>query len=399
MTETLRPAPGTHLFLLDDEGVVFDEDKQSLYWLNTAAAALWVLLENMGDAFGTSDALAEAAQNQLGLPADVARHVASEAVKVWRHECLLDGTERQEDEVEPYVPPSALPLPPHGIECWAMVRRVGFSGAVVELRAETESLAQAIAPLFVHLPEISGQPNVLIETHRHDDGFVVRYNGVVERAAMPLDHVAPLAKAYLWRAGTAQGGFILNLHAGVVGDETGCILLPAASGSGKSVLTLALMRAGLDYFSDEVALIQPGSFAVTPFPLMGCIKTPARHLFAGAEALPVHTRLDGKLVSYHLPPGRIAPADIAHPVRMIVFPHYTAGSTGDLQPISRAEALEIMFGQCLDKGPHLTVADMQGLVEGLRDARSFSLRHDDLDTATRNIIAAFRKGGAKPNPA
>lgn len=392
MIEAVQRAPGAVLFLLDDEGVVFDEPKQSLHWLNTAATALWVLLETFGDAPCPPEALAEAAVQALGMPADMARDAVAVACRVWAEEGLLAGTERRDDLSDPYVPPSPIDMPAHGVQRWAMTKRFGFAGAVIELRAETDELARMIAPLYGHLPETADEPDTVIEAHRHEGGFLVRYNGIVDRAPMAIDQVAPLTKGYLWRAGTGRGGFLLNLHAGVVGDETGCILLPAASGSGKSVLTLALMRAGLDYFSDEVALIRRGSFAVAPFPLMGCIKTPARHLFAGVEELPIHTRLDDKLVSYHLPPGRIAPAEIARPVRMVIFPLYTPGGSGELLPISRAEALGIMFGQCLDKGPQLTVADMQGLVTGFQAARCFSLRHDDLDVATRNIIAAFREG-------
>ena len=41
-------------------------------------------------------------------------------------------------------------------------------------------------------------------------------------------------------------------------------LLPAAAGSGKSSLTAALVHSGLGYYSDEVALIEPGTFLVCP---------------------------------------------------------------------------------------------------------------------------------------
>jgi hypothetical protein len=40
-----RPASGVHLFLLDDEGVVFDEFRQEVLALNTAATAIWCLME------------------------------------------------------------------------------------------------------------------------------------------------------------------------------------------------------------------------------------------------------------------------------------------------------------------------------------------------------------------
>jgi hypothetical protein len=62
------------------------------------------------------------------------------------------------------------------------------------------------------------------------------------------------------------------MHAGVVAGPAGAILLPAPPGSGKSTLTAALVATGLDYFSDEVALLAEEDLAVMPFPLAMCVK-------------------------------------------------------------------------------------------------------------------------------
>lgn len=55
------------------------------------------------------------------------------------------------------------------------------------------------------------------------------------------------------------------VHAGVVGWDGGILALPAESGGGKSTLTAALVRVGLDYLSDE-ALVIDDSGAVVGYP-------------------------------------------------------------------------------------------------------------------------------------
>src|SRR5579871_2793500 len=54
------------------------------------------------------------------------------------------------------------------------------------------------------------------------------------------------------------------VHAGVVGWRNRAIVLPGASGAGKTTLVTALLRAGARYYSDEYAVFDAGGF-VHPF--------------------------------------------------------------------------------------------------------------------------------------
>src|SRR5262249_13978196 len=47
------------------------------------------------------------------------------------------------------------------------------------------------------------------------------------------------------------------VHAGVVGWRGRAILIPGASGVGKSTLVAALLRAGATYYSDDCAVLDP----------------------------------------------------------------------------------------------------------------------------------------------
>jgi len=56
------------------------------------------------------------------------------------------------------------------------------------------------------------------------------------------------------------------LHAGVVGTSKGTLAVAGPSGAGKTTLTLALVEAGLSYFSDDFCPLSRATGQVHPFP-------------------------------------------------------------------------------------------------------------------------------------
>jgi hypothetical protein len=161
--------------------------------------------------------------------------------------------------------------------------------------------------------------------------------------------------------------YFLNIHAGVVRGPAGCIMLPAPPGSGKSTLTAALVRAGLDYFSDEVALLDEAELQVTPFPQALCVKQsgiPAiAPLFPEITGLALHARADGKHVAYLPPPrARMPNPETRGQVRGLVFPRYQAGAPVTSTPLPKAAALGRLLDQCTVIDRRLGHADVQRLV-------------------------------------
>lgn len=55
------------------------------------------------------------------------------------------------------------------------------------------------------------------------------------------------------------------VHAGVVGINGKAVVLPGRSGAGKSTLVAALLDAGADYYSDDMAIFDPGG-KILPYP-------------------------------------------------------------------------------------------------------------------------------------
>ena len=132
------------------------------------------------------------------------------------------------------------------------------------------------------------------------------------------------------------------LHAGAVTANQEAILLPAAMDTGKSSLTLALLREGFDYLSDEFGAIDPVTARLHPVPRLLHIDDAATRFFPGLEGtLEDRTVPPFKLTGRFLDPEHIG-RSVGHPsgVGWIVFPTPRFDGPARLIPISRVEAME-----------------------------------------------------------
>ena len=191
-----------------------------------------------------------------------------------------------------------------------------------------------------------------------------------------ISELAPIVKSLVWVTVVRDHEFFLNIHAGVIGDRSKCILLPAPPGSGKSTLTASLVHAGFEYFSDEVALLEEGSFDVFPVPLAICVKASGidavADRFPGLRGLECTQRGDGKRVVYMPPPPESRPAsDEPRPVAALVFPRYTSGAPASLVPLSKFDALKHLMDECMVVASPLDAAKVEALVEWISDTGHF----------------------------
>jgi hypothetical protein len=214
-----------------------------------------------------------------------------------------------------------------------------------------------------------------------------------EGLAHRLSNLGPIVKSTLWVASVNAHDFLLDLHAGVVGKDGRCILLPAASGSGKSSLTAALVHSGLDYYSDEVALVERDSFLVPPVPLAVCIKSTGWGLmsryYPEVSTAPTHRRADRKEVRYVPPPLEALnrkPARISH----IFFPRYAKDQPTALMPVTRSEALARLMDQCLAFRMQLTSDGIRELIQWIATIDCYALTFSSLDEAVALVrVTAF----------
>ena len=399
-----KPAAGMHLFYLDGAGVLFAEATQELHLLNTTATLIWSLLEEGHDADSASVAL----QQIYGLDAEQAKELVDAALAEWRANHFLNAGLPSPAGLQSAV--ASVPAKDH-LPTWrefgvSEERHYRILGSNFHMRFSSVAQAQKVHPILEHLEVPNGSANETtvdvievsnrVVVYRDRDGFADCAN---------VTELAPIVKSVVWVTTVDNHDYFLDIHAGVIGDGSSCILLPAAPGSGKSTLTASLVHAGFQYFSDEVALLEEGSFNVFPVPLAICVKSTGidalAEKFPILRTLEVHQRGDGKQVTY-MPPsaGWLPTNNNALPVAALVFPRYSPGASTSFVPLSKCDALKRLLGECKVVSTPLDVAKVGALVEWISRTPCHSLGYGSTDDAISAVRSLFNSDAeaAKAQP-
>lgn len=388
-----RPPSGAHLFYLEDEGILFSEARQELHHVNTSAAIVWSLLEE-----GATEA--EAARELAALcaldGATSARYVSA-AIEQWREARLLDAPSppAATPGAAPVVAqPGELPASPADFAP-AIEHHYRLMGTTFHVRYSAASEARMVDPVLAHLAAGSaGERVVTVEIVSRDARIRVYRDGALAGECRELRELAPIVKSLVWQSAINGYDYFLDIHAGVVGDDRGCLLLPGPSGSGKSTLTAALVHAGFLYYSDEIALLARDTLDVVPAPLALCVKSAGRaaveSLFPFVRDLPSHRRMDGKEVTYFPPPAaRRAAGDHSRPVEGIVFPRYRRDAAPAMAPLAKAAALKRLLDECLVVPKRLEVSDVTALVRWVARIPCYTLVYSLTADAVASVAEVF----------
>jgi hypothetical protein len=395
---TLRA--GLTLLPLDDEAIVFSEETQHLVGLNRTAA---LLVERLQNGVPASELAHAITSEGIAAPGEAEQWVAATLGALRSCGVLADG---------PVAPAATGPISEddeaaarQAAECGpyrafepAAVRRYRLLETCALIRFGHVAQVRLIDSVIGHLATVDdAAPVIIMELSAEilDNGHlrsdVYRDHEPIGRARR-LSQVAPIVKAALWQSAINAHDFLFYLHAGVVGTGTSCILLPAAAGSGKSSLTMALVDRGFSYFSDEVALIEPGTFRVPPVPLAMCIKSTGWDLMSRycpqIASLPVHLRADEKVLRYVPPSPTNTAEQTAVPVSHIIFPKYEPNSRTRLERINRSAALGRLMGECLALRQRLDQQNVRELVRWIAGVECCELTFSCLETARQLVVEA-----------
>jgi hypothetical protein len=122
----------------------------------------------------------------------------------------------------------------------------------------------------------------------------------------------------------------LFVHAGAVEWKGRCIVLPGASGAGKTSLVVALVRAGAAYCSDEYAVLDDRGF-VHPYARLISCRQGAHRRFS----LDVEADLGGRQ------------ADAPLPISLVVHTRYRAAARWEPRVVAPGESALGMFANAL----------------------------------------------------
>ena len=184
----------------------------------------------------------------------------------------------------------------------------------------------------------------------------------------------PLATLGLMELLERRGRYAL--HAGCLAHEGRGVLVAGPTGSGKSTLTLALVRAGLGFVSDDIVFLTEDGRALGFADAAGVTDDGAQRF--GLEAAPKAEGFPKRLI-------RLEDAFETTPIascepRVIVFPEVVRDRPGEIEPIDPGDAYLRLVPDVLLTQPAGTQSHLQAIAALLDQVSCYTVRSGtDLD--------------------
>lgn len=380
----IRQAEHISLHFLDTEAVLFDSARQCLFSSNTTATFIWCCLEEGMAPSTIADMMAE----RFDMTPAAARAAIGQALRQW-HALKLVGPAGSTGDAGDVLNGNAAHRPKRATVRAPDVRHYRLLDLSIALRCPPP-YARIVEPTLAALSATSSDAgDVLVEiapTGGHH--CEIRIDGAAVEYCRGPEEVVPTLKALLVGLILKESRDLAAFHAAGLARGDRCLLLPGASGRGKSTLAAALAMTGFALMSDDTMILSDGAApAMRTMPFGACLKTGAWSALADRAPqimdLPVHTRIDGIRVRYLLPPRLSLLRDPARhlPVGWIVFPHYIEGAPLRMQEITRTEALRRLMEGCCPLGEQLDAAKVERLVGWIAGIECHHLRYGDLGEA------------------
>jgi hypothetical protein len=207
-----------------------------------------------------------------------------------------------------------------------------------------------------------------------------------------VHHGLPLLTTFKWWAPTVG---LRLLHAGCVGLADRAALLVGTGGSGKSTTSLLCALAGLDFLSDDICLLKPGS-PPTGLSLYNSGKLHRDHLqrfpdlaSRAVDPEPAPGEKPVVFIHHHFPERVV----LHRPVRVLLAPRVSGKPETTIEPIAPGEALRALapstFVQ-LSPDDASTFRDLAGLVRQLPSFRiHLGTRTDEIPPIIHGLLKSL----------
>ena len=260
---------------------------------------------------------------------------------------------------------------------------VRFANVTVRLALHGTRAVRIGRFLFRHATRSRHPPDVTVRLTEGETGSAVQFQVDVDRAVCfrgtsdAMAAIALLDEVAHQIADRSRSGLVL--HGGAVAGPDGAVLLPGASGAGKTTLTAWLIAHGWRYLTDELAFVATGLAVVHGLarPLhLKQLAIPAVRAFADLDA---RADADDTLEtpsSLLVQPSRLSGDTPAGPTRIdrLVFPRYQPGADDALTRLSPAEAgLRLMA--CLINARNLDGDGFPAATRLARQCPAYELRY------------------------
>jgi len=387
MSEFIGLPKDSRLYIIDDKGVVFRLICQRLYSLNTFATFLWCCFEE-------NESLEQAeirAKETFDADISVIKAWIAEAIENWFLIGLLGESipsESKDDLAWVTNLTDVAHAPCFDEREWQKIQHYRLSGCDIAVYLQNSEHAEPINSVIGHLL-VEDNAVEFCDSEIHvclcNNQFVIYRN---RQAVAQFDNpksIPPSVKSIALQEAIDHYDYQFSFHSGVISNGESLVLLSGMAGAGKSTLTAGLMRSGLTYYSDEVALLSSENQEIRPFPIALCSKSSAwpvlSPLFPLLDELPVFDRLDGKFVRYMRPD--VEPSDRSYnqalPVKALVFPRYNPDTSSQLILIDRVTALHHLMDECLSIKTALSFDIVGRLIDWINSVECYELPNNNLE--------------------
>ncbi len=197
-----------------------------------------------------------------------------------------------------------------------------------------------------------------------------------------------------WCVATRANQYLM-LHGGALARDEGAMIMPGVPGAGKSTLTAFLMHRGWRLFSDEFALLKPGSLDLQAFPRLIPLKNDAIEVIqAAVPEAAFGPQIPGtrKGRVSHLRPlaEHLRRMDEGARPKLVVFPSYKPGVNTTLTEMARSEAFAELTNNAFNYVLLGRLA-FEMLAELTDAVRCYRLSYSQLDDANQQLQALLRE--------
>ncbi len=392
---TDAPRADISTYELDGDLIVFDERHSRLFALNSTAAFVWSrLAQNL-----PHNTLAEQLAEATGAKFEQVRADVDALFTEWRHAGLLHrsgGHEALETTLPaPQGPRRAAAATPHVKT--SVSRSIPLMDRGVRIVSDA-SATDAVDSVFGPVSDATLRGSTdwpTLTLFKHVDRWVLELDGVELGTCTARDELVPLIYGNTARLLYESSDCFAVVHAAAVAKGQHCFLMPAVSASGKSTLTAALIAKGYEYCTDDLAILTGAPIRLRPVPMQIGLKSgswePLAQLWPELVSLPIHRRADGQLIRYLHPMmrGVSRSSNERLSVSAVVFPRFAQGSTTQLHPIPRSDALTRVAEAGYDVAGKLDRHAVQALVRWFETLDCYELPFGNLDEAVESLAEIF----------
>ncbi len=382
------PAPNIAFLPFNDTGVLFATGTRKIWVLNTTAAIAWCLLEE-GENFGQilNFFSKNFRANTLTHETDI-----NTIINNFETEGLLGPgliVDRKPETLD--IKARETTLDNKNIQ-FVWQKTFELPEILFRVSAVSLSLGREIEKSLVNIisKDKDSQPAATISilpNENQKNKFDIYTNHELYHSALPFKSTLPVLMNLIYMISSRRIKDKLLFHAAAICKDKQVVIMPGDSGKGKTTMTAALLTKGFRYLSDEIALINPNTSKVYPFPLPLSIKSGSlpilKKYYPDISDYQIFQRLDKKQVRYYpIAEKNIIPLHQGYPLKGIIFMNFDKNAKTALAELDNLNALKLLVKTCSSNRP-LGVQDVEGLLKLITRTQCHSFTFSEIEESTK----------------